>query len=81
MRTKASKGYPHFPPPRPSALFAILLLLALPTTSTAQEPAREIPCENGTAGGDACDRVDLLSHLSPRELGAADSILLNDVWG
>ena len=50
-------------------------------TGTAQEPAREIPCENGTAGGYACDRVDLLSRLSREELGAADSILLNDVWG
>lgn len=60
---------------------AILLLLAQPAPATAQEPVREIPCENGTAGGYACDRVDLLSHLSRRELGAAGSILLNDVWG
>lgn len=58
-----------------------LLLLALTAPGTAQEPVHEIPCENGTAGGYACDRVDLLSHLSPLELGAADSILLNDVWG
>lgn len=58
-----------------------LLLLALTAPGTGQEPVHEIPCENGTAGGYACDRVDLLSHLSPLELGAADSILLNDVWG
>lgn len=39
------------------------------------------PCENGSADGYSRDRVDLLSHLSRRELGAADSILLNDVRG
>lgn len=56
-------------------------VLALATPGAAQESVHAIPCENGTAGGYACDRVDLLSHLSRRELGAADSILLNDVWG
>lgn len=62
-------------------LSAFLLLLAIPAPGVAQEPGRASPCENGTAGGYACDRVDLLSHLSLPELGAADSILLNDVWG
>ena len=59
----------------------ILLLLVLTGPGTAQEAVRGAPCENGTAGGYACDRVDLLSHLSRQELGAADSILLNDIWG
>ena len=59
----------------------ILLLLVLTGPGTAQEAVRGVPCENGTAGGYACDRVDLLSHLSLQELGGADSILLNDVWG
>lgn len=56
-------------------------VLSLPTPGPAQEPVHETPCENGTAGGYACDRVDFLSRLSREELGAADSILLNDVWG
>ena len=60
---------------------AILLLLVLTGPGTAQESVGGVPCENGTAGGYACDRVDLLSHLSRQELGAADSILLNDIWG
>ena len=59
----------------------ILLLIVLTGPGTAQKAVRGIPCENGTAGGYACDRVDLLAHLSLQELGAADSILLNDVWG
>ena len=81
MRTEESKRNPHFLPLRPSALSAILLLLVLTGPATAQESVREVPCENGTAGGYACDRIDLLSHLSRHELGAADSILLNDIWG
>ena len=56
-------------------------ILALTAPGTAQEPVHVTPCENGSADGYPCDRVDLLSQLSPRELGAADSILLNDVWG
>ena len=60
---------------------AVLAFLALATPVAAQEAGRATPCRNGTAGGHACDRVDLLSHLSPRELGAVDGILLNDVWG
>ena len=60
---------------------AILLLLVLTGPGTAQESVGGAPCENGTAGGYACDRVDLLSHLSRQELGAADSILLHDIWG
>jgi len=33
------------------------------------------------AGVYACDRVDLLSRLSREQLGAADTVKLNDVWG
>ncbi|MYA65017.1 MAG: choice-of-anchor B family protein [Gemmatimonadetes bacterium] len=63
-----------------AAAWGVGILLLTPP-GTAQQPVHAIPCEDGSADGYPCDRVDLLSRLSPRELGAADSILLNDVWG
>lgn len=43
----------------------------------------QTPCENGTAGGYPCNKVDLMAHLSPADLLAEehDGILLNDIWG
>lgn len=69
------------PIPRRYLLSTFVLFFTIPAPGATQESARGFPCENGISGGYACDRVDLLSHLSRRELGAADSILLNDVWG
>jgi len=54
------------------------LLFAMPTLVAAQPSGR---CENGTAAGHACDRVDLLSRLARHDLGAADTVMLNDIWG
>ena len=54
------------------------LLVATPTLVAAQPSGR---CENGTAAGYACDRVDLVSRLARHDLGAADTVMLNDIWG
>lgn len=47
----------------------------------AQDADRTIRCVNGMADIYACDRVDLLGHLSRGALGAADTVRLSDVWG
>ena len=54
------------------------LLVATPTFVAAQQSGR---CENGTAAGHACDRVDLVSRLARHDLDAADAVMLNDIWG
>lgn len=54
------------------------LLVATPTLVAAQPFGR---CENGMAAGYACDRVDLVSRLARHDLGAADAVMLNDIWG
>ena len=40
-----------------------------------------IECVNGKAGDFECKNVDLLSHLSKRDIGAEHRILVNDIWG
>lgn len=67
------------PAARSMALPALAALLVATPTLVAEQPAGR--CENGTAGGYACDRVDLVSRLSRNDLGAADAVMLNDVWG
>lgn len=42
---------------------------------------REVPCDDGDAGGYDCDHVDLLSFIPREELGAGRGARLNDVWG
>lgn len=58
-----------------------LKLLMTVAPASAQDADRSIPCASGMAGVYACDRVDLLSRLSREQLGAADTVKLNDVWG
>ena len=41
----------------------------------------EVSCDDGTASGYDCDRVDLLSFLPREEMGAGRGARLNDVWG
>ncbi|MCY4400709.1 MAG: choice-of-anchor B family protein [Gemmatimonadetes bacterium] len=41
----------------------------------------EISCDDGTASGYDCNRVDLLSFLPREEMGASRGARLNDVWG
>ena len=43
----------------------------------------QIPCRDGAADGYPCHKVELLSHLSPRELLAEEhhGVWLNDIWG
>ena len=67
--------------PARGALLALGLLLVTPAPGWGQDADRTIPCVDGMAGGYACDRVDLLGRLSREELGAADTVKLNDVWG
>lgn len=66
---------------RLAALPSLGGLLIIPALGNAQAAVSGFPCDDGTAGGYACDRVDLLSRVPRQELGAADSISLNDVWG
>ncbi|MDE2827120.1 MAG: choice-of-anchor B family protein [Bacteroidota bacterium] len=40
-----------------------------------------IECVNGKAGEFECQNVDLLSHLSKKDMGAEHRILVNDIWG
>ena len=40
-----------------------------------------IACAGGKAGEFECKGVDLLSHLSKRDMGAEPRILVNDIWG
>ena len=40
-----------------------------------------IECTGGKAGEFECKGVDLLSHLSRRDMGAEPRILVNDIWG
>ncbi len=61
------------------ALALTLLITAAP--ASAQSTGRTIRCVDGMADVYACDRVDLLGRLSRGELGAADTVKLNDVWG
>ena len=71
-------------PLTPALAASVALGLKLSMTATpawAQDADRAIPCASGMAGVYACDRVDLLGRLSREELGAADTVKLNDVWG
>ena len=45
------------------------------------QTGQEIACEDGDAGGFACDGVDLLSFLPIHEVGGERGISANDVWG
>lgn len=40
-----------------------------------------IECTGGKAGEFDCASVDLLSHLSRKDIGAEPRILVNDIWG
>ena len=62
-----------------SVALALPLMAAAP--GWAQDVEGTIPCVDGTAGVYPCDRVDLLGRLLRGQLGAADSVKLNDVWG
>ena len=62
-----------------SVALALPLMAAAP--GWAQDAEGTIPCVDGTAGVYPCDRVDLLGRLLRGQLGAADSVKLNDVWG
>ena len=81
MRPPPSIHRRRFPARRLTALPAVILLAAVPAPGTPQASGRAATCDNGSAAGYACDRVDLLSRLPRVELGAADSVKLNDVWG
>ncbi|MBC8345559.1 MAG: choice-of-anchor B family protein [Candidatus Marinimicrobia bacterium] len=48
-------------------------------TNTQSIIGSKIPCEEGYADGYPCKGVDLLSFLSPQDLGGTD--ILNDIWG
>lgn len=63
-----------------SVALALPLMAAVPGWAQDTD-ARAIPCVDGMAGVYPCDRVDLLGHLPRGQLGAADSVKLNDVWG
>jgi len=41
----------------------------------------QTPCENGSAGGYACNQIDLLANISNEELSASSGIESNDIWG
>lgn len=64
---------------RSMVLPALAALLVTTPTLVASQPSGR--CENGTAAGHACDRVDLVSRLARHDLGAADTVMLNDIWG
>ena len=68
------------------ALLVALASLALVPTASAQSA----PCENGTAAGYACSKVDLLAFYTPQELGTPPAgqcpspypgLCANDIWG
>lgn len=40
-----------------------------------------IECAGGMSGEFECKGIDLLSHLSKKDMGAEHRILLNDIWG
>ena len=40
-----------------------------------------IECTDGKAGEFECKNVELLSHLSKKDMGAEHRILVNDIWG
>ena len=52
-------------------------------------PLRNIPshtgarigCSGGKAAEFECNNIDLLSHLSRRDMGASSGILVSDIWG
>lgn len=41
----------------------------------------EVACSGGTANGFPCQNVDLVAHLTIRDLGGTSSTDLNDIWG
>lgn len=71
---------PLIPALAASAAVGLKLLMTVAPAS-AQDADRTIPCASGMAGVYACDRVHLLGRLSREQLGAADTVKLNDVWG
>ena len=72
---------PHFLTRALGASAAFAIALVCPWEGSAQDADRTLPCVDGRASVYACDRVDLLGRLSRDELGAADTVKLNDVWG
>ncbi len=67
---------------------AVLAALAAAVSPVAM--AQPSPCVDGDAGGYGCDRVDLVAHFTPQELGAPPvgpcpnpypGLCANDVWG
>ncbi|WP_420456835.1 choice-of-anchor B family protein [Rubrivirga sp.] len=66
------------------ALAALAVVFAIPVS------AQPVACADGAAGEYECDRVDLLAHFTPQELGAPPvgqcpnpypGLCANDIWG
>ncbi len=45
------------------------------------QTGEELACEDGDAGGFACNNIDLLSFLPIHEIGGERGVNANDVWG
>ena len=41
----------------------------------------KVPCQDGTAGMFECDRVDLISFVSLKEISSHRGVKLTDIWG
>ncbi len=70
---------------RSSLIFGLVIVSGIATTVlSAQSISRvgkSFSCNNGTAVGFACNSADLLSVLTPADMGASAGIELNDLWG
>ncbi len=50
-------------------------------TAVAAVTDGELKCEDGSVAGFDCSRVDLVSYLPSRELGAGRGVWISDLWG
>ena len=69
---------------------AVLAFALIATLTAPASVAQSAACVDGTAGGYACDRIDLVAHFTPQELGAPPEgacpspypgLCANDIWG
>ena len=69
---------------------AVLVFALIATLTAPASVAQSAACVDGTAGGYACDRIDLVAHFTPQELGAPPEgacpspypgLCANDIWG
>jgi len=65
--------------------FLLTLVMGFSLAAQGQGPlaqqGQRIACTDDTALDFACTGIDLLAVVTPRELGAAPGISLNDIWG